>query len=478
MKKILLFLLLTALSLPLLSGCGGNTSAPANVPAGENPGIPSVVQLTPDQYIAQTNGHITLHTKVLDGNGIAVPNQTVTYTNLSALGTLSSTTAITDSLGIATVTLSSPAAGFVTVLAQIYSGASQVRDQKVVYFTSNDVLAVMMLLDADANNNGIYDEPSDILLGETPSDTSVKIRARVYDAGGVLLAGEKVTFSAERPYRVGTSILGTDATTACSDGSSTCWIAFPLGTSMYTNTNGEAFAQVIVGVESLRNFTSNLNIFATAGNGASNMKTLFISPVTVSSITVTAKPPAIPPSTPPSVTSTSTITATALTNFNQPVPDGTAINFSIDSACATAGGKITPFGRTTSGSATATFTAPTATLTCTITASIGSVSATTTVLVTTPLSVLPSTMTLNETQTGTFTVYGGVAPYTIFSDNPSNITITGSPVAVSGGTFTVKPLATFCTPIAPATTCTGTATITVRDNVGTTVTATITVNGT
>lgn len=462
MKKLAILLALFALSMGAFS-CGGGAGS-SNDPLGENPGVPSVVQLSPSHYIAQTNANITLHAKVLDGNGVPLKGVTVTFTNLSepfgVLKPLAATTAVTNNLGIASMNLSSTTPGFATILAQVNTGVGIVRDQKSVFFTSNDVLAVRMALDVDADNDLIYDEASDILLGETPTDTSVKIRARVYNAGGVLLAGAQVRIAAERAYRVGNSVIGTGS--ICSDGSTTCWIAFPLGNTALTNENGEAVFQMVVGAESLRDFTTNLNIFAQAGNGAANMKTLFISPVTVSSITVIANPAVLSPSTLDSP-KTSTITATALTNFNQFVPNGTAVNFSIDAACAAAGGKITPFARTTNGTAEATFTAPSALMTCNITASIGSVSATTSVLVTTALTVFPASATIAVGGTATFTIFGGVPPYAILSSNTAVATVAPASVPASGGTFTVTGVSA------------GTATIRVTDNVGTVVTVSVTV---
>lgn len=485
--SLLLYLIIMT---SVLMSCGGGGSGTLNPIPGENPGVPSVVELAPSSFIAQTNGFITFSAKVLDGNGKPISNQSVTFTNLSSIGVLQATTAITDSTGIARVNLSSTTPGFATVLAQVFTGG-QVRDQKTVFFTQLDVLAVRLALDVDADNDLIYDEPSDLILYETPDDRTVKLRARVYNAGGVLLAGMTVKFDSERPYRVGTSYVGRDPNwpacglpegcwPPCSDGSDTCWIAFPLGTTVRTNTSGEAFAQVIVAAESLRNFTSNLNVFASADNGASNMKTLFISPVSISSITVKATPPVIPPSNLGTI-STSTITAIAATNSNQAVPDGTTINFSLDSDCAAAGGEIDPFGRTgivTKGDGTATvkFTAPPAIMTCTITASAGGVSSSVNVMVTTALTVFPNAMTLNEGSTGTFNIFGGIKPYTVISSN-SHVTVSEITDTPTGGTFTVTIGAGFCTPVAPATTCAGTATILVRDAVGTSVTITLTING-
>lgn len=479
MKRTFILIALIALSLSIY-GCGGGGSGSANLPGGENPGLPSVVQLMPAQFIAQTNGFITFSAKVLDGNGKPISNQTVTFTNLSSIGFLQATTAITDSTGIARVNLSSTTPGFSTVLAQVYIGAGQVRDQRTVFFTPNNILAVSMLLDADGDNDGIFDELSDLTLGENLNDTSVKIRARVYNAGGVQLAGSSVSFYAERPFRVGTPFVGTDPTPEkptyplCSDNSKTCFIAFPLGTTAVTSEFGEAIVQVVVGAESLRNFTTNLNIFANADNGAYNMKTLFISPVSVSSITVTANPRVIPPATSqtePKINPDSEITATAITNFNLPVPDGTVINFT--ASCGT----IDPFGRTINGAVKVRFFAPAAEGVCTVTASVGTISATVDVIVTTSLTVFPTAMTLDEGAIGTFNIFGGVKPYTVISSN-SHVTVSAITNTPTGGTFTVTIGSGFCTPVAPATTCTGTATILVRDAVGTSVTITLTINGT
>jgi Bacterial Ig-like domain/Bacterial Ig-like domain (group 1) len=452
MKKTIFLALISIFLLSSLIGCGGGAGS-SSTPPGEQPGVPFFIELRPSQYIAQTNSFIIIRARVLNGNGNPIGNVPVRFTNLSAVGVLSATSANTNSSGYADVRLSSTTPGFATVQAEIYSGESVVRDRRTLFFTLQDVLAVRLALDADADNDLIYDEPSDLLLGEDANDNSVKIRARVYNAGGALLAGRQVTFDAERAYRVGTSILGTDAA-LCSDGSDTCFIAFPLGTTVFTNENGEAYVQVLVATESLRNFTSNLNIFATADNGAANMKTLFISPVSVGSISVSADPSVIAPTT-SGTASTSTITAIAMTNTNQPVPDGTTINFSIDAACAAAGGRITPFGRTGvaaagDGTATATFTAPPTMVTCTITASIGSVSDTIDVVVTAPLAITPDTFDIGSALAGSvdvqYFVSGGKAPYTIHFTLPQFVdaaspTQDGDTVGTAGtnqAVFTVR----------------------------------------
>jgi len=84
MKKIIILSVLLALSL-FSFNCGGGSGSSSS-PKGENPGEPSVVQLLPSHYVAQTNSSITLYSKVLDGNGAPVKNIPVSFTNLSPIG--------------------------------------------------------------------------------------------------------------------------------------------------------------------------------------------------------------------------------------------------------------------------------------------------------------------------------------------------------------------------------------------------------
>ncbi|MCX7913254.1 MAG: hypothetical protein N2511_01570, partial [Thermodesulfovibrionales bacterium] len=151
--------LLLALVIIASCGSGGGGSLP-NIP-GTDSGIPSIVQLVPSSFIAQTHGCITLSAKVLDGNGAPVKAVPVTFTNLShPLGELRhacnpgspivNSPINTDSSGIATVYLLSNDPGFATILAQVYVGIGQVRDRKTVYFTTKSVLKVTMDLDVDS----------------------------------------------------------------------------------------------------------------------------------------------------------------------------------------------------------------------------------------------------------------------------------------------------------------------------------------
>jgi hypothetical protein len=420
MKKVIILFALLALSVGTFS-CG-NGAGSANVPSGENPGIPTVVQLLPSHYIAQTNGaYIYLHAKVLDGNGNPIKDVPVTFavtsTNLSSPPLLSATSANTDELGIATVTISSTSTslGYATVSAQVNTGVSEIRDRKSVYFTINPVMAVSMSLEVDSvPGNGTLDASDYILFSPPPTpDDTVLILATVLDAGGFPVPGQSIQWFYD---------LTGDTVT------------FLAGTENITDENGEARAVVQVAPESIRNTETHLSIMAYAGNGAANMVTLFLEPVFVSSIAVSAKPQVIAPN------GTSTITTIVILNTGAPAPDGTAVSF------ATAGcGTVEPFAQTTGGIAEAEFTAPSevpAGNICTVTATAAGKSGSVPVTVRLALKVSPTSATICEnsnacsagTDTATFTITGGVPPYAFTSDNTAVI----SSSTVTGNSFTVN----------------------------------------
>ncbi|MEW6001327.1 MAG: hypothetical protein AB1638_01555 [Nitrospirota bacterium] len=441
MKKAFILLTLLALLLSALGGCGGGGGAdPADVPSGENPGTPSVVRLLPDQFIAQTNSSITLHTKVLDGNGIPVSDISVTYTNLSATGILSSTTAKTNSNGLATVTIFSTTSGFATIQAEVNKGSSNVRDRKTVFFSAYDIAQLLptLTLDVDGNNNGIFDEPSDFILFENTDDNTVLVRATVSNAAA-LIGGSDVTFGADRPYKV-----GSDPDAKCSDDSDTCDVIFPAGNSAVTNDFGQASVRITVVPSSITPISTTLNITAVADVGACNIVTLFLEPVTINTVSVFANPQTVDSG------DTSSISANVTTTAGTPAPDGTTVNFR-----TTGSGGITPFAQTANGIAEATYTAPTLdegapNQTATITASAGGKSGSVLVTVVAPpppppeppaeLNVTPPNATVPEGGAATFKITGGVAPYTVASSHPTITLINGStpPITLSAATtFTV-----------------------------------------
>lgn len=450
-KGIRLIILLIVIA--SLIGCGGGTSS-SSAPPGVNTGIPSIVQLLPLQYVAQTNAYLYFKAKVLDGNGTPLKDVTVNFTNLSQYGTLDPLSAKTDGYGYATTRLQSTVSGFITILAEVNSGTGKIRDKKTVYFTSSDTsiyLLPSMTLDVDSvPGNGIYNEASDFLLFEEIYDDTVEVLATVYDRWGYPVAGTPITW-------------GTDQAEA---------VQLEPINSM-TNTDGQAKAIIRDIPLSLRDTVTFLNVTASApdvnGIGAANMVSLFLNPVSIdtSRSYLTADPSIV------KTGGTSTITAIVYMNTGEPIYDGATINFTTEPKTGSDPnpcGSVTPFAQTTGGVATATFTAPLKPGICTITARLrGTVIGTVDVTVTIPLTVMPSTQTINGITggTATFTIYGGIPPYNIFTDNPSFPPVPPT-VTTSGGTFTVT---------VPANTPDTTVTYTIMDSAGVTVTAKLEIKG-
>ena len=342
MKKIIIILVLLALSFVNFN-CGGGGSGSSDSPKGENPGTPSNVQVLPSHYIAQTNSYVTIHAKVLDGNGAGVPNTDVKFTNLSPVGVLtsttmsvlSSTTERTDNLGIATVTLKSNTSGFSTIQAEVNTGVALVRDHKTVFFSSINTSQLTTFLDLSVDGEG---DP--YILFENTNDNSVIVTATVYNAA-VYISGSQITFGADRPYKI-----SSDPDAKCSDGSDTCDVIFPAGNGGITNSLGQASVPVTVVPTTLTSISSTLNIYAQSDTGAFNMVTLFLEPVLVDQVSLSANPQTVKSE------ETAIISAYVTTTAGTPVPDGTTVNFTASM------GAIEPFSQTTNGIAQAKFTAP------------------------------------------------------------------------------------------------------------------------
>jgi hypothetical protein len=436
-----------------MTSCGGSGGGSSSTARGVNPGIPSIVKMSDVQNIVQTNSTAFFKVRILDGNGVPVPNEPVTFTNLSSIGTLNAvnavTVAYTNDLGFATATVFSAEDGFVTVQAEVNSGAGQVRDRRTVFFTSGSLaLFPFMILDVDGDGDGIYNEPNDFILLEDATDNEVLVRATVFNRFGLTVSGIGVLFGADAAYRI-----GTDPT--CTDGTDDCEVVFPDGVQRITNSSGQAFVRVRFEPNSLRSLQTLFNVLALADNGAFNLVTLFVDPIFINSVTLSADPSIV------ETDGTSTIAADVITNLNSPPPDGTTVNF------VTTCGSVLPFGQTTDGRAEVDFTAPSTEGTCTVTGSVGGVSGSVNVIVSSTLSVLPSDQTVSgaSTTTVTYTIAGGVAPYSVFSDDPTLLP-SPSTVTFNGGTFSVT---------VPAGTPATTVTYTVRDSAGQEATATLNV---
>lgn len=463
-KPLLIFLI--APLLLLLSGCGGGGSSSSFSPPSDPPGLPFSLTILPSQSIAQTNSSIIINAEVRDGNGAPVPNVAVTFTNLSepfgviktslaklgimkSIGLLSATVATTNSIGIASVSISSTIQGFATVQAEISNSVGISRAKKTFFFATSFDLAPTLQLTTD-----------NPVLFEGPNDNQSNIIATVRDRFGLLAFGSTVTFGADFAFRV-----GADPTVVCSDGTKTCSVTFPNGNTGTTNSSGQTSTLVRVDPTFLRDIDTVLNITATADNGAFNLISLLLKPVTISGTnsTLSASPDVV------QVTKTSTITAGVVLNTGAPTFDNTAVNF------FTTCGTIDPFGLTTGGIATATFTAPAAVPaggTCTVSASVAGVPIGTPIPITvvTAFTVLPETQTVDGVNGATgasapkFQISGGIAPYTVVSDNTLFLPI----VASDGKSFSVN---------VPAGSQPVTVTYTVQDNAGTTVQVKLVITG-
>jgi hypothetical protein len=487
MKRVVIMGALIALCLSSFS-CGGG-AGDAQVPTTTvSSGVPSLVQLLPVRSIAQTNSFLAFKVKVLDGNGMPVPNIPVIFTNLSLLGSLSAPSATTDVTGLASVTLYSTTAGFATVEAEVNTGVGVVRDRKTVFFDSRNISEIpsrgttgaLLVLDVD-DGDGTFNEPDDFTMLKNPNDNTRNIRATLTQSGSAL-SGVSVTFGADRPFK-------TSPGGKCSDGSSNCDVIFPSGNVKTTDNAGQATVTMQVIPASLDPITSVLNITAsTTSPVSSNVVSLFLKPVTISAVSVSANPLTVASG------GTSAISANVTTSAGTPAPDGTTVNFAVTSGT----GGVDPFAQTTNGIAQAKFQAPTLAAgafneTDTITASVGGKSGSTNVTVTAPppptptptptptpvpaLAVTPTTASLHcgSAATATFFITGGVPPYTI-TKAVSSDPVTPSPttVSASGGSFTVSAAAFPCAgpPPLPAST---SANILVKDNVNTIVAITVTV---
>ena len=479
MKKTTLSLIALLILSTFLINCGGGSGGSSS-PGGEKPGVPEIVQVLPSHYIAMTNSAILIRAKILNGNGGPVKNLPVTFTNISPIGTLMSnndallgnkTVVKTNDSGMATIKVKSTTSGFVTIQAEVNKGVGVVRDRKTMYFSSSLSSSPFMYLDADADSDLTYNEPSDYTLFESnnASDNQVLMRATVFNKFGQRVFGSTVQFGADFPYKVGSS-------TTCSDGTSSCSVTFPNGNSATTNSSGEAF--VLVQVDPVvRNIITILNITAVADNGAANVYSLFLEPIIISSVTVTANPSIVAPA------GTSTISAAVRLNTGGVPPDGTAVGFVAD--CGT----VTPFALTTTGLATATFTAPSAAPSppvCRVTATVEGISNYADITISSALTVQPATQSINGLTGGTvsYIISGGVPAYTVTSSNrfaACNSTDNDCTDATDTGTWNVTtPDASgsfIFTVTVPAGTAAQSITLSVRDSVGATVSATLTIGG-
>ncbi|MCX8026588.1 MAG: Ig-like domain-containing protein, partial [Thermodesulfovibrionales bacterium] len=441
-----------------IAGCGGGGFGTADTPPGVNPGQVSLLKLMPDRNVAQTGSFAFFHARVLDGNGMPIAGKNVNFTNISVGATLSATSAVTDKDGIAKVSVRMTHSGYATVIAEVEG----FRDKRSLLFTTLNSIRgfalnpILVLLDADRNLNGIYNEADDFRVCQAPNTNVVRVRATAY-VMGVRTGGLRVGISSDYPSLV------TFPNTPLFDGTTNTYY-------LTTNSQGEATVDVTVNCQ-LQPNELLFNIFAITDayyvedfdksfRGTGGMS-LFLQPVTITGINLTADPSTA------IVNGISNIRAVVNTSIG-PAPDNTAVQ--LYTTCGT----ITPTpAMTLNGVATAVFTAPSYIPQggiCSVVAKVGNQTATVNITITGQLRVDPSTLTINGTTggTATFTVSGGIPGYRIYSNNaafaPNPTTLN-----TSGSSFTVT---------VPANTSAQTVTFTILDSQSNSVTATLNITAT
>ena len=456
-NPIKIFVVLFVFSV-LLYGCGGGGAGVADVPPGVNPGQVSLLKLMPDRNVAQTGSFAYFHARVLDGNGVPLSGKTVNFTNMTTGVTLTATTAITDRDGIAKVGARMTHSGYATVIAE----AEGHRDRRSLLFTNQNSIRgyslnpIIVLLQADRNMNGIYDEADDFKVCQGPNMSVVRVKATTY-VMGVRQGGMRLGITADYPTLI------TFPNTPMLDQTTNTYY-------LTTNPMGEATVDITVNCQ-LQPNELLFNIFATTdiyyiedfdlsfiGTGGMS---LFLQPVTVTGILLIADP------TTAMVGGTSQIRATVNTTIG-PAPDNTAVQ--LYTTCGT----ISPTpALTLNGVAEAVYTAPSYIPQgnkCTVIAKVANKEATVDINITGQLDVQPSTLTIDGNQggTATFTVTGGIPGYRIYSNNAA---FSPNPATLqrSGDSFTVN---------VPAGTPATTVTFTIIDSQGNRVTATLNITST
>jgi hypothetical protein len=407
MKRFIVLIGLIILSLMIaafLNSCGGG-AGDDYTPPGINPGQPAELRLYPDRNVAQTGTYVSLRAFLIDANGSPVSGQVVNFTNHSIYGVLSSTTATTDSQGVATVQIRSTTDGIATVVVE----SSGLRDRRSIVFTSYDIIdsvaifPVTVQMDVDGDGDGVYNESEDLILFEAPGDDTVLIRATVSVFGQVVSEAE-ITFSDDHPdayFPDGTDIDG--------DGKGDYKVT-------YTDSYGRAYATVKVEPSQVITTTSVMNVYAVTGyiyipeydsyfTGYGSVS-IFLEPIVIDQVQIYANPEKL------NVGDSSDLTIGVRLSTGDPAPDGTTVQLS-----ATCGSIDKPFVQTDKGNASAKFTAPMTPSSCTVTATAGGVSDSVVIDVVSDLQITGPTSMNEVSDSATFSVSGGTGPYTITFTN-------------------------------------------------------------
>lgn len=398
----------------LLSGCGGGSGAGS---AYQPPvyGSPTTINLWTNRQNVETGATVVVVAQLIDSSGRGVSGKSVQFTATG--GSMTSSSATTDSKGIASTNITSTVKGNVDVTAN----ADGYKAARTIYFTDNLSYRPTMTVMVDGNWNGTYDEPDDYIIFQTASDNTAVIKVNL----------QEIT---EQPAK------GITVNLASQNGIAN--VSFTSGSSALTDTSGNAYFVVTFTSGIITGGKTYVSILVNATvESESLMKvlTFTVSPVSVSGILLSALPSEV------KITETSAVSAKVYLTSGSLAPDGTMVNFTSMSLSSMSCGTVEPYATTTAGTATTTFTAPSSMPDggkCEVTAEISGVSKNIDITILSDLIVLPPTIVIKGADGGvaTYTVSYGKPPYTVSSDKaayqPDNYTL-----AKSGDKFstTVKP---------------------------------------
>lgn len=477
---LLVYTLFSSLLFLSLYSCGGGSgSGSDHTPTGNNPGVPVSLVFTPERTVGQTNSPLFMTALVTDGNGSPVQGETISFINTSGLGTLNTVTskstnskidrastvinAVTNNYGQADVQVSTTTPGYVTVEAISGSGLS---DRKSIYFSSTGMplsfTPLSVGIDIDGDGDGIYNEVSDLIICSTGTTSTLTIKATSMFMNAPLsgiavdvqtdntsldafntLSGCDIPLTCT-DFTQSPPVVSTDPPICTSTCSCVCLSGTPVGDGdtdiayLTTDSTGEAFTELKITCPAT-NLQQNISVLASTGTyflpqfnnnffgfGGS---TLFLQPLSFTGVNVSSSNSSV------ILDGTSTITASVNTTQGiATAPNSTIVQFS--SSC----GFVSPSSsQTSNGTATTTFRAP-STLpsggTCTVTADAGGFSGSTFITIVDSMSMSPSSITLTNPSVGdsrTYTISGGVSPYTATTDTPqlADVTIAGSTLTVT-----------------------------------------------
>ncbi|KJR43299.1 secreted protein containing Bacterial Ig-like, group 1 domain protein [Candidatus Magnetoovum chiemensis] len=465
-------LTLLLISVFLLNNCaaGGGTSGSDYTPPATNPNAPFSIKLSVDKTVGQTNVPLYFTAQVLDADGRAIEGTPVTFMNTTNIGSLLSVSpitkenttkensvseALTDQYGKAKIEVVSTTPGYVSIEA--YAGGG-LMEKRTVYFSSSGGSTLSPLyinIEIDSNDNGEYDELDDYKICQNVDDTEINLRITAYYKGEPISGIDVFTYT-----DLGYLVEFTDNIYAQYDSTGLLQGCDYYGDgnlqSCDYNFNGVVAEDMIITDEFGKGYTifkincalvqlqKTLNIYATTpaylfeefpnlyfyGSGATSV---FLQPVEVTDVNVTAEPDTL------SVSQTSYIEISVDTNLGPATaPDGTIVNISAD--CKDSDDMTFTDALTTliteNGKVSTIFTTPSVPPIdnkCTLTAEAGGVKGYKEINISSPLLVVPTNLTIDPTEetTTSFVITGGTAPYTATSNRPDLVNLSVSNSATS-----------------------------------------------